>query len=345
MPHGPAESPSGRFRLDHSTRVSSVDFLHTKISLRRPIWSYSKLQHSLAFMKRCLSISRYPYGIPELRWGSVRNINYRDGHISCDYVSQHSSGLYSNMSTTLEDVLVLRRIGIDVMRIDYTIGMRHFKDEVGKDVYPEFFDATMFAFSKIPQELRFFAFDVHKVYKEMPLGDLKKASLSLFHPSSSVIRVASELIRSSGVVPGRTIAVIYRGTDKSSDSKLATVDDYIGIVDKILHDSPGVFSVLIQTDQEQARERMLGHFGKRGRFFRQLPVTRGKAAIHQLAFGKDINMGREEFAKRMMAATLILSQCAYVVTYSGNVGAWVAIYRGTSKNLYQFDVSARLQTP
>ncbi len=47
----------------------------------------------------------------------------------------------------------------------------------------------------------------------------------------------------------------------------------------------------------------------------------------------------------MMAAAIILSRCAYVITHTGNVGAWIAIYRGTSKNLYQFDANAQLQMP
>jgi hypothetical protein len=44
----------------------------------------------------------------------------------------------------------------------------------------------------------------------------------------------------------------------------------------------------------------------------------------------------------MMAATLILSRCAHVVTYSGNVGAWIAIYRGSAANVHQFDSNGEL---
>src|SRR5262249_44688526 len=103
--------------------------------------------------------------------------------------------------------------------------------------------------------------------------------------------------------------------------------------------------IVVQTDQEQAREEIVANFGGRCRFFNELPVTRGSTAIHQLEFGTEIMMGREEFAKRIMADAKILSRGAYVITHTGNVGAWIAIYRGTSKNLYQFDANAQLQKP
>ena len=56
-------------------------------------------------------------------------------------------------------------------------------------------------------------------------------------------------------------------------------------------------------------------------------------------------MSRKDLAKRMIAITIILSKCAYVITSTGNVGAWIAIYRGTPSNLYQFDNNAQLQAP
>jgi hypothetical protein len=152
------------------------------------------------------------------------------------------------------------------------------------------------------------------------------------------------MVISSGISPERSIAICYRGTDKSSETKLAPVGDYIQVANDILQRSAADLEIIVQTDQEQARDTILAHFGQRCRFFKDLPVTRGHIAIHNL-IGKEIMLGREDFAKRMIAATVILSRCAYVITHTGNVGAWIAIYRGTSSNLYQFDASGQLQTP
>ena len=316
-----------------------MDFSHTKITLRRSIWSYSKIQRGVR------ALHSYLYGIPDLRWGIVRNISKKRGQIFCDYISNQNQGLYSILSTTLDDILRLARNGIYVDRIDYSQSMHFFKGQVGKDVFPDFFKELRFDISDIPNELMFDAFDVHKIYKHLPLADLSRAASIFFHPSSSVVNTVNELVRSSGVIPERSIAVIYRGTDKSSEIKLAPVEDYIRAIDFILCDSDNDLSVIIQTDQQQVRDQVLAYFGKKCHFFSQLPATRGSTALHQLDFGKEIMMSREEFAKRMMGAALILSRCAYVITYTGNVGAWIAIYRGTSKNIYQFDASAQLQMP
>jgi hypothetical protein len=150
---------------------------------------------------------------------------------------------------------------------------------------------------------------------------------------------------SSGVSSERSIAIYYRGTDKSTEVGLAPVSEYIQAANDILQKSAEDLEIIIQTDQEQVRDAILAHFGQRCRFFKDLPVTRGSTAIHHLKFGEEIMMSREDFAKKMIAATIILSRCAYVITATGNVGAWISIYRGTASNLYQFDANAQLRAP
>jgi hypothetical protein len=316
----------------------SMDFSRTTISLRRPPWSYSKVQAFYRFMTGVPTL-------PTLRYGIAKSLSKKGGEFFCDYVSSYNFGLYSNISTTLEDVLTLYRAKINVNRIDYSAGMNWFKDKKDKDVYQEFFSKAKSGPLKIPKQLRFNSWDVHKVYKQLPLGDLCKAASILFSPSLSVVNIANAMTTSSGVSPERSIAIIYRGTDKSSEVRLAAVEDYIRVANEILRKRAADFEIIVQTDQEQVRNQILTSFDGRCRFFKELPVTRGSTAIHQLEFGTEIMMSREDFAKRMLAATIILSKCAYVITHTGNVGAWVAIYRGTSNNLYQFDANATLQTP
>src|SRR5262249_14379371 len=248
--------------------------------------------------------------------GIARNFSKKKGNVFCDYISYRNHGIYSNVSTALEDILTLLRVGINVNRIDYSAGMNWFKDEIDKDVYPEFFGNLRSGILDIPKGLTFNAFDVHKVYKHLPLGDLCKAASILFYPSSSVINMANAIITSSGVLPERSVAIVYRGTDKSSEVRSAPVEDYIRVANEILREGAADLDIVVQTDQEQARDEIVANFGGRCRFFNELPVTRGSTAIHQLEFGTEIMMGREEFAKRIMAAAIILSRCAYVITHT-----------------------------
>src|SRR5262249_17258167 len=166
-----------------------LDFSRTKLTLRRSLWSYSKVQH----------LYRLVNGIPDLRYGIARNVFKNRGTVFCDYVSWHNHGIYSNLSTSLEDIITLYRAGIHVNRIDYSVGMNWFKDEIGKDVYPDFFGSLKSGILDIPKELTFNAFDVHNIYKQLPLGDLCKAASILFYPSSSVISMATAMFTSSAV--------------------------------------------------------------------------------------------------------------------------------------------------
>jgi hypothetical protein len=221
--------------------------------------------------------------------------------------------------------------------------MSYFKDVKYKDVYEAFFERPT-GILKLPKQLTFKSSYVHESYKELPLSELCKAASIFFSPSRAVIKLAADMVISSGVSPERSIAICYRGTDKSIEVKLAPVGEYIQVATDILQKSAADLEIIVQTDQEQIRNAILAHFGQRCRFFKDLPVTRGSIAIHNL-LGTEIMMRREEFAKRMIAATVVLSRCAYVITASSNVGLWIAIYRGTASNLYQFDRNAQLLAP
>jgi len=222
--------------------------------------------------------------------------------------------------------------------------MSYFKDVKDKDVYETFFDRPAPGIFKLPSPLTFKSSDVHKPYKELPLGELCKAASIFFSPSRAVIKLAADMVISSGCSPERSIGICYRGTDKSTEIKLAPVREYIQVANDILQKSAADLEIIVQTDQEQVRDAILAHFGQRCRFFKDLPVTRGNIAIHNL-LATEIMMSREDFAKRMIAATLVLSRCAYVITATSNVGLWIALYRGTASNLYQFDRNAQLQVP
>jgi hypothetical protein len=283
--------------------------------------------------------------IPATQFGFVANIERDGGGVSCDYFSLHDAGLYSNVTTALHDVLVLHHAGVTVRRIDFSAGMTFFKDNIGKDVYPLFFEASRGQAAELSGDLIFDAYDVHKVYKHLPLQALSKAAGVLFKPSSRVFNVAREIVKAAGVEPTRTIAICYRGTNKSKEVSLAPIDDYIAVAENIAKGAATNFDILIQTDQAQARQAIMDRFGQRVRFFEDLPVTEGSAPIHKLNFGTEVRLTRERFAICMMAAVVVISQCAYVVTHSGNISAWIAILRGSTHNLYQFDANARLQTP
>jgi len=283
--------------------------------------------------------------VPKLAWGSLENLTTRaDGSRSCEYFSETDHGLYSNVSTTMEDVITLFQHGIAVRRVDLSRGFRRFKDEPGKDVYAAFFAGIGDGLAGACRGVAFDSWDIHKPYRDLKLASLRDVAARLFPPSLAVRGCIDAMLQDSGIVPERALAIVYRGTDKGTEVTLAPVAAYIEAARAILAAHPDL-DVVVQTDQAQARDEIMAAFGDRCRFFGELPVTSGGIAIHDLQFGVEVKMRREAFAQKMMAATLILSRCAHVVTYSGNIGAWIAIYRGSAANVHQFDRNGDLLPP
>jgi len=62
-----------------------------------------------------------------------------------------------------------------------------------------------------------------------------------------------------------------------------------------------------------------------------LPVTGDSTVIHRTTLVHDKN----EFALNLLATTWLMSQASKVITYTGNVGYWIALFRGHSRGLIQ----------
>jgi hypothetical protein len=154
--------------------------------------------------------------------------------------------------------------------------------------------------------------------------------------------VAGELQARAGVEVKNTLAVYYRGTDKSQEVQLASAGDYIAAIESIDEHSVAKLDLLIQTDQAQVLEAFVARFGARVRVFDSIPTTRGSVGIHDLDFVNDLKLSRERFAVELLAAVYVISQCAVVMTTTSNVALWIALYRGNARDLYQFNAEGKL---
>ena len=302
-------------------------------------------------LRATLDCIEFEQVLPPVKFGELREMTVRGGAVTCDYQSTHTFGLFSNCSTSLADVIRLGRANITVRRIDFSRGMKQFKDDASKDVYPVFFDAA----NRIeaadlgfidPGTLHFDAqVDNHRPYKELPLARLQVVARRFFWPSKLVLDTASNLMQQAGVDLENTLAVYVRGTDKSQEVALAPIEDYIAAIETLDKKTSSKRDILVQTDQEQVLESMTAHFGERIRSFRSIPTTRGNIGIHDLDFANELKLSRERFSVELIAAIFLISQCAQVITTTSNVGLWISIYRGNATGLHQFSAEGKLVLP
>lgn len=283
--------------------------------------------------------------IPDVDYGLVTNLRFDDNDdLIAEYVHLDNNGLYANFSSLLSDVIKISRCSIKLTEIDVSRGFMAFKDHKDENVFPKFCGNIRAGLVSACKDLDFDAAEVHQHYKDLPLSRLRAVIEVVFPPSTLVARKIEEMIAVSGIMPQKTIAIIYRGTDKGGEVKLASIGEYITLAQRILVDHPD-YDIFVQTDQEQARDQVVAAFQGKCGFFRELPVTRGSTVMHRLEFGAEVHMTREEFAIGMIAATMILARCAYIISHTGNTGAWIAFYRGTGHNLFQFDAKGQLVDP
>ncbi len=280
--------------------------------------------------------------VPNLDFGYAHALAKSEHSVTCEYIHRNISGLYSTFSTALHDICRLARARISVRRVDLGLSFSYFKDRQFHDVFAEFFEPLKDQDLDLLSGLLFDIGSVHKVYKELPLDRLHQAATSLFSPSNVVRDKCTALLDEAKIVSYRSITIVYRGTDKSTEVTLAPISAYIEITRRILAEHPGL-DIVIQTDQGQAKDEVVKAFGGSVKAL-DLPVSQGNLAIH-LELNKITAMSKREFGISIMAATLAHSKSRFLVTHTGNLGCWMAIYRGHARDLYQFDDRGNLVAP
>ncbi len=282
--------------------------------------------------------------LPALNFGYLRDYREEeDGSISASYQFAHNDGLFANFSALLADLIAVSNSLIRITSINTSRGFSYFKSRPGTEILSRYALPPLPEFGGVCDGLKFDPETVHMVYRALPLAQIGAAARACFPPTDEATLVEKQLLAASGVVPERTLAIVYRGTDKVQDVRLAPVEAYIAAAAAVMERHPEL-DILIQTDQQQARDLMIAAFPN-ARLFDDVPVTQGALAIHRLEFGTSIPMTKEDFVLRIMAATRIISRCAFIINHTGNLAAWIAFYRGTAKDMYQFNSIGELVPP
>ena len=125
-----------------------------------------------------------------------------------------------------------------------------------------------------------------------------------------------------------TLGLCVRGTDKCVEIQCAAPRAYFLQCEKILRRNPDL-KIWIQTDQKQYLDYFLEKYPDKAFFISELPVTTGHKAIHL-----DNSIGID-FAQQILAVIHLMAQCKSIVTHTGNVGYWQAVYRGHLNGFYQ----------
>lgn len=242
-------------------------------------------------------------------------------------------GFYSNEFQVFTSLLTLLRHGIIPGRIDYSLGYRHFKKNPEQDIYLDFHqintskELNLFSKVELPDSNKFQP-DIYdfKIYNQV--------RDKFFNPSSIISERKDFLKQKYNIDFDKTISVLYRGTDKGTELKLAHPQDYLQITKKLLEDNPE-FKVLLQTDQTQVIQYFASELGNKVIFFEETPSTMSNNVIWNLM--ERSGADSIDWSQWFDAALRCVSECKYLINHTGNVSFFANLYRGNLENVYQFN--------
>lgn len=242
-------------------------------------------------------------------------------------------GFYSNQSQVFLSLLILLGHGIEPEKISYAMGFKRMKKEEDRDIYPDFYKTN---------------FDEKiKLFKRVTLPDENKKQFGLyefdyynqiinkfFNPSDLVLERKNYLLEKYNINPQETICVLYRGTDKYTEVRLAHPTSYLNVVRELLQVTQSK-KVLVQTDQTQVLTYFKEELGDLVVSFDEIPTTSGQEPMNTVM--EKAGADTMDFQQWFDAALRCLADCSYVVNHTGNCALWLNLYRGNVKNVFQFD--------
>lgn len=245
-------------------------------------------------------------------------------------VITHDSGFFSNCTVALFAITRFfghfRKLPCEV---DFSRTFRRFTDEEQIDSYLAYFKHNReidIAYTSKFEISWHSQFD----YRQEPFAWLAPFVRKYFGFSDEVARIEEQLTEKYKMDPSRTLAICYRGTDKSLDVVLGPYSEYIEIAKTFLRLEPDL-QVLVQTDEKQfldyCRQELDNIIS-----FEEMPVTSTNIAMHDI-----IPPDRKiEWTRTFVAVTSLLSKCKYIVNHTGNVARWICLYRGGTHGMAQY---------
>lgn len=262
--------------------------------------------------------------------GGCSSINHPEmNQLDCMW----NCGFYSNQTQVFLSLLILLSHGIEPDCINYSMGFKRFKSDKDRDIFPDFYKidpnkkVKLFKKAGIPDENK-------KQFGLYEFDYYNQIVNKFFNPSDVVLQRKNYLIEKYNIIPEETISVLYRGTDKYTEVRLAHPTSYLNVVKELLEITK-FKKVLVQTDQSQVLDYFKSELGDMVICFDETPHTSGQDAMNTVMEneGKDTMDWMQWFD----AALRCVSDCACVVNHTGNCGLWMNLYRGNINNVFQFD--------
>ena len=153
-----------------------------------------------------------------------------------------------------------------------------------------------------------------------------------FSPSVEIKQMIAELEEKYHIQYDNICVLFYRGNDKITEMLLSSYGDYITYAKEIMNKNPQTI-FFIQSDETEFINTMVSIFPNNSFYMKDeiRHINKCCSTVDKLCKNEI-----DRFSKLYLAITIIMSKCKYIVCGSGNCSIWIMLYRGNSKNVYQF---------
>ena len=168
-------------------------------------------------------------------------------------------------------------------------------------------------------------------YRKLDYDSIVPYVTKYFTPSKEIKSIVQFIENKYNLDYDNICVLFYRGNDKNTETQICDYNEYIDKATKIKEENPSI-KFLLQSDETEFISTMLDSFSTDSFYFKDEIRTINK---QMSTVDKVLKESNNEFSKKYLAITIIMSKCKYVVCGSGNCSIWIMFYRGNANGVYQ----------
>ena len=168
-------------------------------------------------------------------------------------------------------------------------------------------------------------------YSELDYKKIIPVVKKYFFPSKNIINIIDNIEKKYNLIYNNICVLFYRGNDKITETELCNYKEYLTYANLVIKTNPTIL-FLIQSDETEFIDFMTKKFPNNSFYFKNEIRHMKKCNNTVDIVMKDKNY---EFSKYYLAITIIMSQCKYIISGSGNCSIWIMLYRKNNKNVFQ----------
>ena len=246
---------------------------------------------------------------------------------------EHQAGFFSCCSVKLHHIVeFINSNKILPNKVDTSETFRLYKKNQDQDVTFHYFKHYKnIQDVNINHPITFDMWDQFKVYSQIDYKNIKPLIKKYFSPSAKINEIINNIEKKYNIVHANTVAVYYRGTDKKTETQLASFDDFYNQIIKIVNINKDI-NILLQTDSSKFIDYINDKNLKNVIIIDENKTSYSNKGIHYEQYGKTNYQDMLYF----LSTLIILSKCKYIICSSGNCSIWTMLYRGNCKNVIQY---------